>query len=572
MESITYQFSKLSASNASNFNFVRTHAITDYQGHINANTDFFAILNHQKTVLYALNKHCYPSQLQNIINGYRRSTIDEDSVYQDFFTGDIPHHPLPRDEIYLAALDITTDAFRPDSLCRPVHLLDVQHHYPLELTSNAEAPFSTEKKYLNMLPPDTKPNTGNMKNIIFDFTRRWHHDIKNGTATFDDYLFYMLLHTKTSVIKSTDPNKLRSIWGAPKPWVLAQIMFHWTLFACYRRNPKRYPLLWGYETFTGGMFRLNHELQSSHLKSSFIMIDWKRFDKYVLHEIIDDVIDKTETYIDFDHGYVPTTEYHSSHETWNSEKANRLRRLYAWTKYCYRNTPIVLPDGSTFRRQFASLPSGLYTTQYFDSFYNYLMLSTILLALGFNPQLCIIKVLGDDSLVRLYVLIPPNMHTAFFEAIQTKAQYYFAATISLDKSKITNSLNHIEILSYTNNYGLPTRPIEELLSKLYYTPSRTPTPAKTMSSAVGIAYASCGLHKQVYNVCKDIYEHYQRHGITPDPIGLSHVLGRDPFRSKITTTAFPTIAEIQSSLLSMNYVNEETYKRFYPRSFFLSDF
>jgi len=93
-----------------------------------------------------------------------------------------------------------------------------------------------------------------------------------------------------------------------------------------------------------------------------------------------------------------------------------------------------------------------------------------------------------------------------------------------------------------------------------------------MSSAIGIAYASCGLHKQVYHVCKDIYEHYQRKGITPDAIGLTHVLGNDPFRSKITTNTFPTIPEIQNSLLNMNYVNETSYTKFYPRSFFLSDF
>jgi len=572
MDLLTHLFSKINTQNESNFNLSRTHQITDYQGHINTNTDFFAILNHQQTVLYALKKHCYNLQIEKIINGYRRSSIDEETVYLDFFQGDIPHHVLPRDTYYHEALDIASNAFKPDSLCRPVHLLDVQHHYPLYLPSNAEAPFSTEAKYLNMLPPDTKPTTGNMKNIIFDFTRRWHHEIKDGSANFDDYMFYMLLHTKTSVIKASDANKLRSIWGAPKPWVLAQIMFHWTLFACYRRNPKRYPLLWGYETFTGGMYRLNNELQTYHLKSSFLMIDWKRFDKYVLHEIIDDIIDATETYIDFNHGYVPTVEYHASHETWTTDKANRLRRLYQWTKYCYRNTPIVLPDGSTYRRQFASLPSGLYTTQYFDSFYNYLMLSTILLSLGFDPKLCIIKVLGDDSLIRLYVIIPPSEHENFFAAMQTKADYYFGSIISLDKSKITNSLNHIEVLSYFNQYGLPYREPEELLAKLYYTPSRTPTPAKTMSSAIGIAYASCGLHKQVYNVCKDIYEHYQRKGITPDPTGLSHVLGRDPFREKIATNAFPTIPEIQSSLLSMKYVNEDTYNKFYPRTFFLTDF
>jgi hypothetical protein len=575
METLSHLFSKLTAHAQTGLNLIRVHAIADHKSGTRDHTNHIAHLNHQTTVLHALNKYCYPSQIDEIINGYKRSVIDEESIYSDFFNSDIPHHPILRDIHYQRALDIATDRFRPDSLCRPIHLLDVQHHYPLELRSNAEAPFSTDPTFLNMLPPDTKPTTGNMKAIIFNNVRRWHHEIKDATVTFDHHLYYMLLHTKTSIVKQQDPNKLRTIWGVPKPWILAQIMFHWSLFACYRRNPKRYPLLWGYETFTGGWFRLNNELLSSHLRLSFIMIDWKRFDKYVPHEGADDIHDRTKQYIDFDHGYLPTKEYSQSRSEWTPIKAARLKRLYEWTKYAYRNTPIVTPDGSFWRRQHATLPSGLYVTQYYDSFWNYIMISTILLALNFDPEHCIIKVLGDDSLIRLHVLIPPNAHEAFFVALQTQATLYFGSIISLEKSKMTNNLNKVEVLSYTCQYGLPYRKLEELLAKLYFSPSRSPTPGKTMASAVGIAYASCGLHKQVYNVCKDIYEHYQRHGITPESQGLHNVLGGDPFSIRpqnLPLNVFPSVQDIQHNLLNMNYVNKKTYDRFFPRSHFISDF
>jgi len=575
METLSHLFSKLTTALQTGYNLIRTKPSAHHTASTREHTNHIAHLNHQLTVATALYKYCYPAQIDAIINGYKRSIIDETSIYADFFNSDIPKHDIVRDDNYLTALAITTDKFRPDSLCRPVHLLDIQHHYPLELRSNAEAPFSTDPNFLNMLPPDTKPTTGNMKAIIFNNTRRWHHEIKDASVPFDQHLYYMLLHTKTSIIKQDDPNKLRTIWGVPKPWILAQIMFHWTLFACYRRNPKRYPLLWGYETFTGGWFRLNSELLSSHLRFSFIMIDWKRFDKYVPHEAIDDIHDATGTYIDFDHGYLPTLEYSQSRSEWTQDKANRLRRLYAWTKYAYKNTPIVTPDGTFWKRAHSTLPSGLYTTQYYDSFFNYLMLCTILLSLGFDPTLCIIKVLGDDSLIRLHVLIPPNAHEAFFVAMQDKATYYFGTIISLDKSKMTNNLNKVEVLSYTNQYGLPFRTLEELLAKLYHSPSRSPTPGKTMASAVGIAYASCGFHKQVYHVCKDIYEHYQRQGVTPESQGLHNVLGGDPFSIRpqnLPLNTFPSITDIQSNLLNTNYVNIKTYDRFFPRSWFVSDF
>jgi hypothetical protein len=569
MEALTSALSNL----AINTNYVLEVHPSYFKANVLRPTNEYAIRAHQKTVLKAMDKYVFPALINDVVNNHRRTTTTIESITEDLMKGDKPHTPIKRDHFYLTALATAADAFRPDSQVRPIHLLDVQHHYPHKWQTNAEAPFSTSPHFLNMLPPDTKPTTGNMKHIIFDFTRQWHHQIKDGTATFDEYLFFMLLHVKTTIVKADDPNKLRAIWGVPKPWIYAQIMFHWALFACYRRNPKRFPLLWGYETFTGGWFRLNAELFSSFMSKSFISIDWKSFDKDVPHEGIDDVSDNTAQYIDFDHGYMPTSDYPDTQSTWTHTKANRLRRLYAWTRYAYKNTPLVLPNGSLIRRRFATLPSGLYTTQYYDSHWNYIMISTILLRLGFDPKLCIIKVMGDDCIIRIYVCIPQSQHLEFLAAMQELATEYFGTTISTEKSSMTNTCNGTSVLSYVNFNGLPHRTEASLLAKLFYTSSSDPTPAITMASAIGIAYASCGFSKPVYNTCKDIYNYYSKQGFTPDSRGLTGVIYTDPHsQDKLDLASFPTKDRIQAHLTRTEYVNVDTYNRFYPRSHFLADF
>jgi hypothetical protein len=486
--------------------------------------------------------------------------------------GDIPYHPIERDEHYSYALKVAEDKFRPPNKCRPVHIFDIRHHYPLNRSTNAEAPFSTNPTFRKMLPPNTPTRTGEMLNIITDYTRQWHHEIKDGTANFDKYMFPMLLHLKPTVFHIDKPNKIRAVWGVPKPWIWAQIMFHWTLFAAYRRNPKSYPLLWGYETATGGHLRLNAELFHSYRRASYMMLDWSQFDKAVPHEGADDIMDITETYIDFDHGYIPTQDYPDTESTWTPLKAQRLRRLYAWTKYSYRHSKLALPDGTLLTRKFATLPSGLYTTQYFDSFWNVIMITTIMSELGFDKSRYFLKVLGDDSLIALSLMIPANQHADFLLQFAEVAQRRFGATLSPEKSSMSNNINKVEVLSYTNHSGLPYRTNVSLLARLYHTTTRNPTPSKSMATAIGIAQASYGMHHDVYYVCKDIYDHYASQGFTPDEKHYNKRQMTDPENRLPLPQSFPSLLDLTKGLFSTAYVNLDSYNRFYDRTHFLSDY
>jgi hypothetical protein len=537
--------------------------------------DPHAIAKHQATVEKAIRKYCYPQQIDDIMNGYTRHEVTPEVVLSSFELGDLPDHEPPRDMHYNRALEYTANYFRPPQKVRPVHILDVQHHYPMKNKPNAEPPFSTEKYFVDKIEPGLKASVGNMKPIIFDFTRRWHHEIKNREEPPHRYFYEMLLHIKTALTVSTSHPKTRTIFGVPKPWIIAQIMFFWPLFAHYKSHKGASPLLWGYETFNGGWMRLNYELMHQYIRTSILMIDWKNFDKYALFSVVKDIFPIQRSFLDFSRGYVPTNDYPNTHIDWDPVKEQRLERLWQWTIDAFYETPVLLPDGRVFSRRFRGIPSGLYTTQFLDSMYNCVMLITVLssLEIPLSPEM-LIKLMGDDSIIRLLVCIPPNQHSDFLAKMNVKADEYFKSVISIDKSKLTNRPNGAEVLSYTNHNGLPHRDPTALLAQFYHTKARKPTPGKTMAQAVGMAYASCGFDKQVYLVCKDVYSYYLSQGVDPDPTGLSLALGEDPFgfnASGISLDHFPSLPEIQANLTALDYVSDSVSK-FWPESHFLEPY
>jgi hypothetical protein len=412
-----------------------------------------------------------------------------------------------------------------------------------------------------------------MKSIIFDYVRQWHHSIKHDSHEDDRHQYYMLLHTKTALVKSDDSDKVRTIWGTPKSFVLAEIMFHWALLAHYKRNPGSSPLLWSYETITGGWIRLNSELYLSFIRGTILSIDKSRFDKYALFEAFDDLDAMTRSFLTFSRGYLPDVGYPDTESDWSPEKTERLERLWRWTCRAFRNTPIVLPDGRSYSRKHAGIPSGLYTTQYRDSVYNYLTICTCFFAMGITPsQILKLKVQGDDSLSRLYISIPPSEHEAFLLQFKQLDYHYFGSIVNDDKSKITNDLNKAEVLSYQNFHGLPLRDPLSLLAQFYHTKASRTTPSKTMAAAIGFAYATMGQLPTVYRICKDIHDYYAAQGFTPDMSAVDSMIYTAPIENETLPPTFPTYSDILSTVLNSSYSEPETMKTFFPMTHFLSFF
>jgi len=572
--------------------------------------------NHQKTCLVAFSKTLYRSEIEMITQDLKRSEANLESILEDFFKNDIDDHVIPDDHHTAYGIQCTIDAFRPPFKARPVHILDIQHHYPYKWNVNAEAPFSTNKRYLDQRPtfgnfialkgmrnidledfnrrytnqdsPDfletvVPAKFGFMKEIIFNETRKMHHIIKSNFSDHADYpvdhmhlknrfIFPMLLHSKTAIIKKDDPNKMRTIWGYPKPAVIGETQFYWEYLAWIKANPGHTPMLWGFETFTGGWMRLNAVLFASHVRSSFITIDWSRFDKFTYFTLMRTLLYRVRyEYLDFSRGYAPTKDY-PEYPDWDQTHEQRLDRLWLWTLENLFMAPIVLPNGDMYRRRFGGLPSGLFITQLLDSLYNYTMLSTLLSALGFDPKRCIIKVQGDDSVIRLGILIPPNKHEAFINKLAELGLKYFNAHLHTAKSEIRNELNGVEVLSYRNHNGFPHRDEIKLLAQLYHTKARSPTPEITMGQAIGTAYASCANHQRVYLACKEIYDYYFQQGYSPSRAGISVVFGNSPDLPDydIPLDHFPTKNEIRKDFFNMHYDNSRQIERTWPLSHFLN--
>ncbi|UMZ54968.1 putative RNA-dependent RNA polymerase [Impatiens cryptic virus 1] len=577
-------------------------------------TNDVAIANHKRTLEHAFQKYLYDYEISIITKDFRRSEINLDSILIDFFSGDVKPFEIPFDEHVEHGLQCMADAFRPPRPCRPAHILDVKHGYPYKWNVNAEPPFSTDEYFLSqrktfgefiqmheyehidkadffrrhpnieshdLIKTIVPAKFGYLKSTIFSWTRRWHHIIKSGFTEstglqtsgyfYNRFIFPMLLHTKTAIVKKDDPDKMRTIWGASKPWIIADTMFYWEYIAWIKLHPGITPMLWGFETFTGGWFRLNNLLFCGFIQRSFLTLDWSRFDKRAYFPLLHRIMDIARTFLTFDEGYVPT---HAApyHPQWDQTKSTRLERLWLWTLENLFEAPIILPDGRMYKRHFAGIPSGLFITQLLDSWYNYTMLATILSALGFNPKYCIIKVQGDDSIIRLTTLIPQEEHDNFMHELVGLATHYFNAVVNIKKSEIANSLNGREVLSYRNHNGFPRRDEIAMLSQFYHTKARDPTPEITMAQAIGFAYASCGNHRRALWVLKDIYEYYRDLGFTPNRAGLTITFGDSPdlMMPEIPLDHFPTTLEIRRYLTLSDYNNEAQNARTWPRTLFIS--
>lgn len=85
-------------------------------------------------------------------------------------------------------------------------------------------------------------------------------------------------------------------------------MFLWPLINdLMNRNG---PMLWGFETFKGGWYAIYKWLSTTSPRDgTYLALDWKQFDKRAQFEVIDDIHQIIEDYIDFEDGYIPTYDY-----------------------------------------------------------------------------------------------------------------------------------------------------------------------------------------------------------------------------------------------------------------------
>jgi hypothetical protein len=537
----------------------------------------------------ALKKFATDEVRDKVINGFRRSDGSNLAAEINFLNSDLPKHTLVRDSHYLRALRVTAKLFKPSRILKPVAFPDLRY-YPWTLSTSAEAPFTMKQKWKDHvkakhslgLTTEARLNFHNLYNEIFEKNRYLIHDIKVKDKKFFTPAgtpipyYWHSLHTRAHLVQSDEEDKNRAVFGTPKLLLMAENMFLWPLQKEYLNHKVESPLLWGYETFKGGWKKLWNNIYSRANPHTFIGIDWSGFDRKALFEVIDDVHDIWKSYFTFDEGYEPTNEYPDSQTPDTKEKINNL---WTWMTYSIKHTPILAPSDRLYKFNWNGIASGYQQTQLMDSFVNTIMILTCLSQLGINIESdkFILFVQGDDSLIAL----PERMFTIygkhFLTMIANEALKRFNATLSTEKSTISDNLNDIEVLSYSNRYGIAYRNEEYLLAQLLHPERPTRKLGALASAAVGIAMASMGQSKLVYQVCFDTWDYIVNTlGHTPRPINLTRWMTED-LSLYITGSTFPSMTELKDQ---QEFTNKtRTYaeqQRLWPSDpkeefFFLSD-
>jgi hypothetical protein len=227
-----------------------------------------------------------------------------------------------------------------------------------------------------------------------------------------------------------------------------------------------------------------------------------------------------------------------------------LHSLHTW----YNNMVFVTADGYAYARQHSGVPSGLLNTQYLDSFCNLYLIFDGFIEFGLCDEEILqifLLVMGDDnsgftpwSIFRLESFI------AFFERY---ALQRYGMVLSKTKSVITILRNKIETLSYTCNFGRPTRPLGKLVAQLCY-PERGPKAKYTSARAIGIAYAACGMDPTFHSFCRDVYFEFLEDSANledPDTFRMiqdylpGYLRADESLQSQFTLTQFPSLLTVQ---------------------------
>jgi hypothetical protein len=528
----------------------------------------------------AFKKYLSPQQYEKVVHGYRRSDFSNEALIADFKRCDLPKFKFISTPSYERALKQTSKLFAPPQKYRPVHFADVRY-YPFNLSSSAEAPFTTETKYAKVLQEAKQDGNidsarltfHNLYNHVFVRNRTEIHKIKHGQGKGTSFFYHTTAHARSHMVQAEKEDKIRMVFGCTKLLLQAEAMLLWPYFRFLREETT--PIAWGYETMNGGLLRLEKDVANLPFKVGTILcFDWKMFDKRLLFSVINDVHKEWFSYIELEKGYIPTVTYPESCYS-DSAKASinpKIANLFKWMSRAIKFTPIRLPDGSEYSFTFCSFASGSLQTQVLDSWVNSIMLLTILAEMGINIEEEVwFKVLGDDSYIVLKTVIPPEKFQEFKERFADLALQIFNALLNVDKSDIYESTYGSNFLGYTNVNSLPQRDELQLLAQLLY-PERHWDINRLSARAIGIAYASMGQSELVYIVCRDVYEFCVQHGASPDPLGSRFLQYVNIFSDPIDFSSFPSKDELSAKLLSPYLKSEAIMNRYWDPSFFTAKY
>jgi len=312
-------------------------------------------------------------------------------------------------------------------------------------------------------------------------------------------------------------------------------------------------ILYGLETLRGAAHYLDFIAKSYE---SYFCIDWSAYDQR-LPRVITNLYytDFLEQLIVINSGYQPTMDYPSYPDVDSHKMFKRISNLLHFLHTWYNNMVFVTADGFAYLRTHCGVPSGLFNTQYLDSFGNLFLLIDGFIEYGFTPEDIMsftLFVLGDDNTA--FTLLSINELTSFINWFESYAFKRYNMVLSRNKSIVTHLRSRIESLSYRVNYGMPTRPLDKLIAQLCY-PERGPNDKYMSARAIGIAYAAAGMDNDFHEFCHDVFNTFLPYAASPSALTAERVAPFlpgafkvfDAISEHIPFTHFPSILEVRQA-------------------------
>lgn len=361
----------------------------------------------------------------------------------------------------------------------------------------------------------------------------------------------LFIRTQISKRDPNEPKKIRPVYAVCLLFILIEIMLTYPLLA-QLRNPEC-AVMHGLETFRGSMTIIN--FAADHFRS-YVSLDWSQFDQRLPQYVIVCYYTKfLASKIIINKGYAGTHTYPDSRlktlDAFAIKMFNLLQFLLIW----YLNMVFISYDGYAYVRLLGGVPSGLLNTQALDSFGNLYIIIDSMLTFGFSKleiSNMLFFIMGDDNV--FFARENFTRMCDFMLFLEEYARTQHGMILSVLKSVWTQLKTKIEVLGYTNTYGMPTRPIGKLVAQLAY-PERPVDPSKEWTHAaraLGLAYASCGQDSSFHMLCYLIYNEFKpangvetRQFMRTVNFIVKELFEIDESQPTVTFPPFPSLVEVR---------------------------
>nr|QLC36824.1 RNA-dependent RNA polymerase [Sarcosphaera coronaria partitivirus] len=479
-------------------------------------------------LLQALIYRKYPEYI-HYVNKYTRPAGTTDATFRDF--NKEQKSSAPYDPERLERIMPLIDHFLNLTPYLPVHFVDTLfaglpkttgtgYHNRHSFKNRAHAKYSHPKEY-----SDRTTSKGYFINATYEHARRIIHNIKDSSVPFDldfdigpdmtDEQFLALiqklnsffnsyptlLFTRNHISDRDGTLKVRPVYAVDDLFIIIELMLCFPI-TVQARKPECC-IMYGLETLRGANHLLDNLARSYE---AFFTIDWSGYDQRLPRVITDIFFTRyLRSKIVISHGYQPTYEYPTYPDLDEHKMYERMDNLLHFLHLWYNNMTFLSTDGYAYRRKFAGVPSGLYLTQFLDSFANLFLLIDAFIEYGMSDDQIkdmLLFILGDDN--SGFTHWTPKFLSDFVSFLESYALKRWNMVLSKTKSVLTTLRSKIETLSYRCNHGMPTRDIPKLVAQLCY--PEHGIKHKTMSArAIGLAYASCGQDLKFHQFCKDVH-------------------------------------------------------------------